>query len=329
MRGGVVSTPITDAAPRVVIRGAEPNDWDPVAALLSASSLPLDGAREHLANFVLAERSGTVVGCAAVERYGEAGLLRSVAVAESERGKGAGAALVGRCLDDARAAGIRALVLLTTSAERYFPRFGFEVIDRDAVPEGVRASAEFRGACPASATVMRLVFSTDVARVVVRPARPGDAPAIAAIYNAGIRGRMATFETRERTADDIAAWFTQAGHPILVAERDGHVVGWVAASPYRARACYAGVAEFSVYVDPVVQGQRVGDALMSAFIPALERAGFWKVLSRIFPENTASRALCRRHRFRDVGVYERHARLDGAWRDVVIVERLLGDAARA
>ena len=83
MRGGVVSTPITHVAPRVVVRGAEPDDWDRVAALLSASSLPLDGAREHLANFVLAERTGTVVGCAVVERYGDAGLLRSVAVTES------------------------------------------------------------------------------------------------------------------------------------------------------------------------------------------------------------------------------------------------------
>src|SRR5215204_2940199 len=162
MRGGAVSTRITNATPQVVIRGAGPNDWDRVATLLSALSLPLDGAREHLANFVLAERAGTVVGCAAVERYADAGLLRSVAVTESERGKGAGAALVGRCLDDARAAGIRTLVLLTTSAERYFPRFGFEVIDRDAVPKSVRASAEFRGACPASASVMRLVLSGGV-----------------------------------------------------------------------------------------------------------------------------------------------------------------------
>ena len=310
-------------APAISIRGAVPNDWEAVAALLSSSSLPLDGAREHLGSFVLATRAEALVGCAGVERHGDAGLLQSVAVAASERGNGAGAALVRRCLNDARAVGIRTLVLFTTTAERYFPRFGFEVIDRDAAPESVRASAEFRGACPASATVMRLVLTGDVA---VRPARPGDGHAIAAIYNAGIRGRMATFETRERTADDIAAWFTRAAHPVLVAEREGHVVGWVAASPYRPRACYDGVAEFSVYVDPAAQGQRVGDALMAAFIPALEAAGLWKVLSRIFPENTASRALCRRHGFREVGLYEKHARLDGAWRDVVIVERLLGAA---
>lgn len=137
------------------IRPATPNDWDRVAQLLAASSLPLDGAREHATDFVVAERDGALVGCAAVERYGDAGLLRSVAVAASERGNGTGAALVARCMDAARASGIDTLVLLTTTADRYFPRFGFETIDRDAVPAAVRESAEFRGACPASATVMR------------------------------------------------------------------------------------------------------------------------------------------------------------------------------
>lgn len=160
MRSGVMSGVLAGiTGPPVVIRGATPNDWEAVAALLAASSLPLDGAREHLDGFVLAERAGATVGCAAVERYGDGGLLRSVAVAPSERGKGTGAALVSRCVADARAAGIGTLVLLTTTAERYFPRFGFEVIDRTSVAEAVRESAEFRGACPASATVMRLVLT--------------------------------------------------------------------------------------------------------------------------------------------------------------------------
>lgn len=163
----------------------------------------------------------------------------------------------------------------------------------------------------------------------IRLARSEDAQAIVAIYNHGIRGRRATFETRERTAADIALWFTDERFPVLVAEGDGQVVGWVAASGYRTRECYAGIAEFSVYVDPAARGRRIGDALMSAFLPALERMGFWKVLSRIFPENQASLALCRRHGFREVGVYQRHARLDGVWRDVVIVERLLEATRRA
>jgi len=135
---------------------------------------------------------------------------------------------------------------------------------------------------------------------------------------------MATFETRERTAADVEGWFASGRHPILVAERDGSVIGFIAASSYRPRDCYRGIAEFSVYVAGTERGRRIGDALMVEFLPALERAGFWKVLSRIFPENEASRALCRRHGFREVGVYRRHAQLDGEWRDVVIVERLVG-----
>jgi L-amino acid N-acyltransferase YncA len=160
----------------------------------------------------------------------------------------------------------------------------------------------------------------------VRPAEPADAPRIAEIYNEGIRGRQATFETRERTADDILQWFHDRRHPILVAVSGGMVMGWVAASSYRSRDCYAGIAEFSVYVDGRARGHGLADALMREFLRALEAAGFWKVLSRIFPENAASLALCARHGFRQVGTYRKHARLDGIWRDVVIVERLLGEA---
>jgi phosphinothricin acetyltransferase len=165
-------------------------------------------------------------------------------------------------------------------------------------------------------------------QAAVRPARRDDATAITAIYNEGIRGRTSTFLTHDRTVAEVEEWFALAErYPILVAERGGRVVGWVKASSYRAREHYAGIAEFSVYVASPERGRRVGDGLMREFLPVLERAGFWKVVSRIFPENTASRALCRRHGFREVGVYERHARLDGVWRDVVIVERLLGAAA--
>jgi L-amino acid N-acyltransferase YncA len=166
------------------------------------------------------------------------------------------------------------------------------------------------------------------APVHVRPATAADAAAIADIYNEGIRGRTATFETRERTPDDVLPWISDAArHPVLVAEREDRVEGWVAASAYRPRACYEGIAEFSVYVRASARGARIGDRLMAAFLPALEAAGAWKVLSRIFPENRASLALCARHGFREVGTYRRHARLDGVWRDVVIVERLLGSAA--
>ena len=158
---------------------------------------------------------------------------------------------------------------------------------------------------------------------LIRPAVQADVSAVATIYNQGIRGRGATFETKERRPEELESWLERP-YPFLVAERSEKVLGWVAGSEYRPRDCYRGVVEFSVYVAEEARGQGTGDALMAAFLPACEAAGFWKVLSRIFPENAGSRALCRRHGFREVGVYEKHAQLDNVWKDVIIVERLLG-----
>lgn len=159
-----------------------------------------------------------------------------------------------------------------------------------------------------------------------RLATPADAAAIARIYNEGIEDRSATFETRPRTPDDVLAWFDGI-HPIVVAERDGAVIAFAETTAYRQRECYAGVAEFGVYVAREHRGQGVGREVMEALIAAAESAGLWKLLSRAFVENAASRRLLARVGFREVGVYRRHARLDGRWRDVVIVERLLGGAA--
>jgi L-amino acid N-acyltransferase YncA len=155
-----------------------------------------------------------------------------------------------------------------------------------------------------------------------RPAVPEDAGAIARIYNGGIEERIATFETRARTAEEVRSWFG-GRHPVVVVEEDGEVLAFAATSEYRSRECYAGVAEFSVYADRRARGRGAGGMAMGALIPAAERAGFWKLVSRVFVENAPSRRLLRSAGFREVGVYEKHARLDGAWRDVVIVERLL------
>ncbi len=157
----------------------------------------------------------------------------------------------------------------------------------------------------------------------IRAAIPDDLAAIAEIYNQGIRSRLATFETAERTVPDLQSGLGDPKHPLLVAEKGRQVLGWIQASSYRPRVCYAGIAEFSVYVAETARGQGIGDTLMTTFILACEQAGLWKLTSRIFPENTASRALCKRHGFREVGVYEKHGKLEGVWRDVVIVERLL------
>ena len=161
--------------------------------------------------------------------------------------------------------------------------------------------------------------------IKIRPAKLEDAATIVEIYNQGIRARVATFQTQERTVADIQTWFENPKHPLLVAALEDSVVGWIHASPYRAAAStwYAGIAEYSVYVASGAHGRGVGLALMLECFRACQALGIWKLVSRIFPENTASLALCAKTGFREVGVYQRHAVLDGVWRDVVIVEKLL------
>lgn len=163
--------------------------------------------------------------------------------------------------------------------------------------------------------------------LVARPASLEDAERIAQIYNEGIEDRVGTFETRLRTADDVRGWFDGL-HPVVVVEDAGRIVAWASTSGYRARECYAGIAEFSVYVARDGRGRGAGTVAMSALIVAARRAGFWKLLSRIFVENTASRTLMKSVGFREVGVYEKHAKLDGQWKDVVIVERLIPENLR-
>ena len=161
--------------------------------------------------------------------------------------------------------------------------------------------------------------------VQVRNATLDDAVAIAEIYNQGIEDRIATYETEPRSAEEQQAWLRAIAdhYPAVVAQIDGEIVGWAGAGPHRARECYRGIGEFSMYVRRDWRGRSVGDLLVAALISEAERLGLWKLLSRIFPFNAASRALCRKHGFREVGVYEKHARLDGRWLDVVIVERLI------
>jgi L-amino acid N-acyltransferase YncA len=158
--------------------------------------------------------------------------------------------------------------------------------------------------------------------VISRLATPDDAAAIAAIYNYGIEERIATFETRPRTAEDIRGWF-DGTHPVVVVQEADEVIAFAATFPYRPRQCYAGIAEFSVYVARDSRGRGAGKLAMQSLITAAQQAGFWKLLSRIFVENHASRSLVISCGFREVGIYEKHGKLDGIWRDVVIVERLI------
>jgi phosphinothricin acetyltransferase len=156
-----------------------------------------------------------------------------------------------------------------------------------------------------------------------RPARREDAAAIVEIYNEGIEDRVATFETDLRTVADIEPWFDHARAFVAVEDPNGRIAGYAVAHAYADRCCYRGIGEFSVYVRRSRRAQGVGQAAMAGLIEAAKDAGLWKLLSRIFPENQASLGLMAKMGFREIGVHEKHGKLDGVWKDTVIVERLI------
>lgn len=161
--------------------------------------------------------------------------------------------------------------------------------------------------------------------VVVRAARAGDAESIAWIHNEGIAERVATFQTRTRRAAEIATGLER--ELILVAEREGRVVGWASITPYDdAHDYYSGVAEATLYVERRARRGGAGRALLEALAEEAERRGYYKLVGKIFSSNEPSIALVRSSGWREVGLHRRHRRLDGEWQDVVVVELLLGEA---
>jgi L-amino acid N-acyltransferase YncA len=167
------------------------------------------------------------------------------------------------------------------------------------------------------------------ATIDVRPAQPDDAEAVAAIYNHGIAERQATFETRLRRPNEILGWLEE-GRPFIVAtDGDTHVIlGFARVSAYSTRRAYAGVGEHAVYVAPEARGRGVGVKLLDALADASEAAGYYKLTSRVFTTNQASLRLHRAAGFTEVGIQRHHGRLENEWKDTVLVERLLGEAAR-
>jgi L-amino acid N-acyltransferase YncA len=163
--------------------------------------------------------------------------------------------------------------------------------------------------------------------LTVRAAEPSDVTAVAAIYNEGIADRVATFETRERDAAEVGEWLGN-GLPFIVATLDDEVVGFARVSPYSDRCVYNGVGEHGVYVARFARGGGLGRRLLDELCAAAEAAGFYKLTSRIFADNATSVAAHVAAGFDVVGVQRRHGRLDGEWKDCVLVERLLGEAAR-
>jgi phosphinothricin acetyltransferase len=159
--------------------------------------------------------------------------------------------------------------------------------------------------------------------LTVREATLGDAGALAAIYNEAIAERVATFETEPQGSGVFAKWIEDERLPLLVAESGGRPIGWAGLAPYSDRSWYTGIGEFSVYVDGRARGRGAGAALVEELAGAAERSGFHKLIGKLFTDNAASIRLLERCAFSAVGVHRRHGRLDGRWRDVLLVERLL------
>jgi len=162
--------------------------------------------------------------------------------------------------------------------------------------------------------------------VTVRRAAPGDLPAVAAIYTAGISERIATFETEPRAAGDLLGWLDD-GLPFVVADGASGVIGWAKIHAYSDRCAYRGIGEHAVYVAPYARGRGIGRTLLHAVVDEAQGVGLHKLTSRILTENAASRAAHLAAGFEEVGIQRRHGRLDGRWHDVVLVERLLRAAS--
>lgn len=157
----------------------------------------------------------------------------------------------------------------------------------------------------------------------IRPATVGDASAVCAIYNAALAERSSTFETAPRATEDFEGRIADDRFPFAVAGDDETVSGWAGLAPYSSRACYAGIGECSVYVAADARGRGVGTALAEALAATAAGSGFHKMIGKLFTDNAASIRLTERCGFLSVGLHRRHGQLEGRWRDVLVVERLL------
>ncbi|KRF34998.1 helix-turn-helix domain-containing GNAT family N-acetyltransferase [Nocardioides sp. Soil805] len=205
-------------------------------------------------------------------------------------------------------------------------KVGFVVVDKVGTSSMVSVNAACCTGLPHAADVVMGTLSSPPCcpadlpvDVTTRPVTDGDMEAVLAIYAEGLATRNATFETTVPTAGEMAArWLPGLA---WVAEVDGEVVGWTAVSPVSARECYAGVGESSVYVAGSARGRGVGKALLHTQVTGADAGGMWTLQTSIFPENRASLALHRSADYRTLAVRTRIARLDGQWRDTVLLER--------
>ena len=164
-----------------------------------------------------------------------------------------------------------------------------------------------------------------MSEIIIRPAAPDDAEAIATIYNQGIEDRVATLETDLRTPDERRQWLASRGprHPVIVAEAGGEVAGWGSLNPFNPRKAYDYVADFSVYVERGWRGKGVGSRLLARLNELARDLGYHKLVLSAFPWNAGGMALYQKLGFRTVGIHKEQGKLDGRWVDTIIMEKLL------
>jgi len=304
------------------IRGACQDDWPAVEALLRASGLPLEGAADHFADFVVAESAGRLVASAGLETHGGEGLLRSVAVSPEARGAGVGRGVVDAVVALARRRGLRRLHLLTTGAAAYFTRRGFRTRDRSTAPACLHASAEFRGACPAGATFMTL----RLAPARVRPVTLDDAAACAAIYRPIVLETGISFEWAPPSVDDLRSRIATVTrkYPWLVALDDqGGVAGFAYAGTHREAPSYQWSVNTSVYVRADSRGLGLGRALYGELHRRLVELGYFRAFAGVALPNEGSVALHEAAGYERLGVYEKVGFKAGLWRDVAWFQKQL------
>lgn len=307
---------LSGSAQRLAIRPAASKDWPAIRRMLLAGGLPLDGAQDHLAHFMVGEAGGKLVCVGGLELYGADALLRSVAVNEESRGNGWGKQLLDRLTEQAAGLGIGRLYLLTTTADAYFSRLGYSEVSRAEIPDLLRGSREFQGACPASATAMMKHIRRSQSEI--RPAARADASALAAIYNHYVANTTITFEEVAVALHEMEARIESisATLPWLVCERDGKVIGYAYATPWRARSAYRFSVESTVYVAPGYARKGIGSQLYTALIDALRGKEIEVVLGGISQPNPASVALHENLGFEKVAHFKRVGRKFDQWIDV-------------
>lgn len=311
----------------IAIEPARPADADNVLALVSAAGLPLDGLREHLSTTLVAREADRIVGSAAVELYADGALLRSVAVAADHRGRGVGRELTAAAIRLATVRHAPALYLLTTTAETYFPRAGFETIARADVPAGVQTSIEFTSACPSTATVMRKRLP-DRPEVSIRPATLDDLAALTDIYNHYVINTTITFDLYPFKPEERRGWLedhkTTGRHRLLVAtDRAGRHLGYATTSRWRPKPAYDTTVESTVYCHPDAVGQGIGTALYTALFESLQAEDIHTIVAGIALPNPASVSLHERLGFTRVGVFQAVGRKFDRYWDVAWFQRPL------